>query len=296
MKSPLQRLRFQATKTWMRRPIVWMRHRGLDANDVYLAEYPRCGSTWLRFMMLEILTQNSAGFLDVSKTLPEVGMHAPVPATLPGGGRFIKTHEPYRSDYRRAVYLVRDIRDVLFSMYACDEGFGSLDYFSQGRGLEGYIESYLKGETTRFGSWQGHVQSFLDSPIANSGDLLVIRYEDMRRDTEAVLMQILDFLGVQRDRSIVQGAIANNTLDRMRAKEDSAKQNPDRITKGTLLRNHDKKRFVGAAPLGGWKERLTPEQILLVDEYASDAMRRLGYPLGRDVLEAMKPEMTLQTR
>jgi len=296
MKSPMQRLRFQATKTWMRRPIVWMRHRGLDTNDVYLAEYPRCGSTWLRFMMLEILTRNSAGFLDVSKTLPEVGMHAPVPATLPGGGRFIKTHEPYRSDYRRAVYLVRDIRDVLFSMYACDEGFGWLDYLSHGQGMDGYLEEFLQGETSRFGSWQGHVSSFLDSPIAQSGDMLLIRYEDMRRDTEGTLQQILDFLGVQRDRSLIQQAIANNTLDRMKAKEDTAKQNPDQIKKGTLLRNHDKKRFVGSAPLGGWREKLTPEQILMIDRYAGRELARLGYPTGKDVLEAMKPEMTLQTR
>ncbi len=296
MKSPLQRLRFRAANTRLRAPIVWMRHRGLDANDVYLAEYPRCGSTWLRFMMLEILTQNSAGFLDISNTLPEVGMHAPVPATLPGGGRFIKTHEPYRSDYRRAVYLVRDIRDVLFSMYSRDEGFGWAEYLSNGKGMEGYLEPFLKGTTSRFGSWQENVRSFLDSPIAQTGDMLLIRYEDMRRDTEGALTQILDFLGVQRDRGVILGAIANNTLDRMRVKEDVAKQNPDQIKKGTLLRNHEKKRFVGAAPLGGWKEKLTPEQILLIDQYAGEALQRLGYPLGRDVLEAMKLEMTLQTR
>jgi len=274
-----------------------MRHRGLDANDVYLAEFPRCGSTWLRFMMLEILTQSSAGFLDVSKTLPEVGMHAPVPATLPGGGRFIKTHEPYRPEYKRVVYLVRDIRDVLFSMYNHDGNLPWINAMIENHGMDGYLEPFLQGEATRFGSWQNNVRSFLDSPLSDSGDLIVVRYEDMRRDTENALFQILDFLGVQRDRGVVQQAIANNTLDRMREKEDSAKQNPDQIKKGTLLRGSDeKKRFVGSAPLGGWKDKLTADQIMLIDQYAGREMLRLGYPLGKDVLEAMKPEMTLQTR
>lgn len=296
MKSPWQRFRYRTTKTWMRKPIVWMRHCGLDINDVYLAEYPRGGSTWLRFMLVEIMTRDAAGFLNVSKTIPELGMHGNVPSVLPGGGRLIKTHEIWRPDYRRVVYLVRDLRDTLFSMYACDEGFGWLDYFSNGQGMEGYLETFLKGETSRFGSWQDNVTSFLDSPPAESGDMLVIRYEDMRKDTEGTLVQILNFLGFPVDLGIIRQAIENNTLERMRVKEDAAKQNPDQIKKGTLLRNHGKKNFVGSAPLGGWRERLDPEQILLIDQYAGDVLQRLGYPLGRDVLDAKKREPSLQAR
>ena len=126
--------------------------------------------------------------------------------------------------------------------------------------------------------------------------MLVVRYEDMRRDTEATLSQVLDFLGLQKDRGTIQQAIANNTLDRMRVKEDTAKQSGSELKKGTLLRNHDTKRFVGSAPLGGWRERLTAEQVLRIDQHAGEVLQRLGYPLGRAVLESRKPELSLQAQ
>jgi hypothetical protein len=290
MNSAWNRFRYRTTRTWLRHPIVWLRHRGLDANDVLIAEYPRSGSTWLRFMLAEILTRSSAEFLNVNRTIPEIGTHGKVPAVLPGWGRLIKTHEPYRSNYKRAVYLVRDVRDVMFSVRACDEEFGWGDYFSQGRDLDGYIQSFLVGGTMRFGTWQNHVHSFLDSPMARSGDMLLVRYEEMRRNTEENLARILDFLGVNADQASIRDAVANNSLDRMRAKEDNAKQSATKLTKGTLLRGHKSGRFVGKGAVGGWGERLTPAQLSLIDSYAGDAMLRLGYPLGSSPTD-VQPEI-----
>jgi hypothetical protein len=296
MNSAWKRLRYRTTRTWLRHPIVWLRHRGLDANDVFIAEYPRSGSTWLRFMLVEILTGSSAQFLNVNRTIPEIGTHGKVPPVLPGEGRLIKTHEPYRSGYKRAVYLVRDVRDVMFSVRACDQEFGWGDYFSQGRDLDGYIQSFFVSGTMRFGTWQDHVLSFLDSPMARSGDLLLVRYEDMRRNPEEILTQILDFLGVKTDDSVIRDAIAGNSLESMRAKEDSVRQSPARLEKGTLLRGHKSGRFVGKGAVGGWRERLTAEQLLLIDRHAADAMQRLGYPLGGSFAEFQSEGLSLQAQ
>ncbi|MGB2606391.1 MAG: sulfotransferase domain-containing protein [Candidatus Sulfotelmatobacter sp.] len=294
MITPWKKLRYRATRTWLRDPIVWLRHRGLDSSDVYLAEFPRSGSTWLRFILVEILTGEPAGFLNVNSAIPEIGTHGRARPILPGGGRLIKTHEPYRRNYRRAIYLVRDVRDVLFSVEACDREFGWANYFSHGRDFDGYLESFLNGGTMRFRSWQGHVHSFLDSPTAASGNMLLVHYEEMRRNTEATLLQILEFLEVDADPSAVRNAIANNTLERMRAKEDSVKKPDVKLTKGTLLRGHKKGRFVGKGALGGWREKLTPEQLQLIDRYAGDAMQRLGYPLSSQLADAGDQELPTQ--
>lgn len=247
-------------------------------------------------MLLEILTRTSAGFLNVNSAIPEIGTHGSAQPILPGGRRLIKTHERYRRNYKRVIYLVRDVRDVLFSMQACDQEFGWADYFSCGRDFDGYLESFLKGETVRFGSWQGHVDSFLDSGAAKCGDLLLIHYEEMRRNTEAILWKILEFLEVEAEPSVVQSAITNNTLERMRAKEDSVKRPDVKLTKGTLLRGHKKGRFVGKGALGGWREKLTPVQLQLIDQYAGDAMQRLGYQLGSTVLDAEDEEASLRVQ
>ena len=47
-----------------------------------------------------------------------MGTHRPMKPVLPNGGRLIKTHEQYRSQYKRAIYLMRDLRDVMLSNWA----------------------------------------------------------------------------------------------------------------------------------------------------------------------------------
>ena len=92
----LKRLRYQLSKSRLRVPLVWSRHRGLKDQDVFVASYPRSGSTWLRFLLFETLTKNDAGFDNVNRMLPDVGMHADATPLLPNQGRLIKTHEPFR--------------------------------------------------------------------------------------------------------------------------------------------------------------------------------------------------------
>src|SRR5579863_5796840 len=110
-----RRLRHRITSTSVRNPVVWWRHRGLAPADVMLGSYPRSGSTWLRFVLYEILTGESSSFDKVNAGLRGIGDYQHGPGLLPGGGRFIGTHESYRPAYRRAVYLVRDVRDVALS-------------------------------------------------------------------------------------------------------------------------------------------------------------------------------------
>jgi hypothetical protein len=125
--STLRQVRYRAAKSGLRVPIIWMRHRGLSPNDVFVANYPRSGSTWLRFLLFEILTQKDAGFDDVNRHIPDVGGQRNAMALLPNQGRLIKTEEAFRPDYRRAIYIVRDGRDVALSEYAYQKAQGWID-------------------------------------------------------------------------------------------------------------------------------------------------------------------------
>ena len=108
----VKRFRHKAARTRLRVPLIWFRNRGLDANDVFIASYPRGGSTWTRFVLYELLSGESSSFDNVNRGIPEIGIHWHAKPLLPGEGRLIKTHEPYRSEYRRAIYLVRDMREL----------------------------------------------------------------------------------------------------------------------------------------------------------------------------------------
>jgi hypothetical protein len=289
-------LRYKASRTKLRAPKAWWQHRGLNDQDVFFASFERSGNTWLRFVLMEILTQDNAGFLNVNHTLPELGTHHEATKVLPNGGRFIKTHEQYRSEYKRAIYLMRDLRDVMLSNWARDKEMGFSQYFDNGKGMDGYIESFLKGKVTRFGSWQSHVDSWLNCPLANNGNLLIVRYEDLRRDTENGLVEMLDFLGIEADRERVRQAVENNSLRAMREKEEKAKNSGATLGKGTLLRKHridrEDARFVRSGSVGGWRQKLSPSQIEMVTRYAGEALVRAGYPAG--VEESAAVELAAQ--
>ena len=280
-------MRYKASRTALRAPKAWWENRGLNDNDVLFASFERSGNTWLRFVLMEIMTTGDAGFLNVNQVLPEMGTHQNAQRVLPNGGRFIKTHESYRSQYKRAIYLMRDLRDVMLSNWARDKEMGFSAYFDHGKGMDGYVESFLQGKVTRLGSWQSHVSSWLDSPLAKNGNLLVVRYEDLRADTETGLVEMLDFLGVKSDRDRIRRAAENNSLRNMREKEEKAKNSGATLGKGTLLRKHrvDKEdaRFVRTGSVGGWREKLSDTQIEMVRRYAGEALLRAGYPAGLEI-------------
>jgi hypothetical protein len=159
--------------------------------------------------------------------------------------------------------------------------------------MDGYIESFLKGKVTRFGSWQSHVDSWVNCPLAKNGNLLVFRYEDVRKDTESALVEMLNFLGIERDRDLIRRAIENNSLRAMREKEEKAKKSGATLGKGTLLRKHNVERedarFVRSGSVGGWRAKLSDTQIAMVTKYAGEALVKAGYPAG--VEEAVPVEM-----
>ena len=265
----LRRLRHDLSKTGLRSPLLWVRHQGFRPSDIFTASYPRSGSTWLRFILAEILAGQSSGFKGVNLLSPDVGQHSRAQALLPGDGRLIKTHELYRPSYKKAIYLARDPRDVLFSEYAYESALGVID-----GDFDVFLNAFLRKGVNPFGLWTDHVNTWLDAADSNQCELLVVRFEEMRRDTERSLKQIMDFMNVPVEQSTIRKAIENNSLEQMKAKE-----------KITPQRASAKGRFIGSGSVQGWKQKLSVPQLQLIDQYAGRAMSRLGYALA---LEAPK--------
>jgi hypothetical protein len=267
----LQQLRYDAAKSQLRVPLVWWRHRGLKPNDIFVASYPRSGSTWLRFLLFEALTRRDAGFEDVNRYIPDVGGQNEAVPLLPKGGRLIKTHEAYRSNYKRAVYIVRDTRDVALSEYAYEKAQGWINC-----SFDEFLDAFVQGTVNGYGSWEAHARSWVDSPLAKSGDLLVIRYKDLRKETKSHLAEIMTFLGVPADPLVIERAVHNNNVQNMRKKEERTPQiGYDPRTKSIA----EDKRFVRAGSVGGWRERFTPEQLHKIQNHSAPMMARLGYEL-----------------
>jgi hypothetical protein len=250
--------------TRLRSPLlVSLRHLGLRAQDAFIASYPRSGNTWLRFLLCEILIGRSPDFGAADETIPYIGGHRSAPTVLRSGGRLIKTHERYHPVYRKAIYLVRDPRDVVSSdyRYAQMKGFFASD-------LDSFVERFVAGRVHGFGSWPDHVSSWLDGELAGTGDLMMVRFEDLRSDPEATLQQALDFLGVpQPGRDVLQVAVKHNALAHMQQKEEAVAEK----------RARPDLRIVHQGSVGGWRDELRPNQVERIEAHTGDWLVRLGY-------------------
>ena len=267
--SAYRKLRRKFAKTRLRSPLVWLQHRNLSSTDVFLGSYPKSGITWTRFVLFEMLSGMHAGFRSVNQLMTGVGQHSKALRLLPEGGRLVCTHEQYRKDYHRAIYVVRDARDVLLSEFAF---LSALDYF---RGdLDQFISTFLLtcGSAYGYGPWQRHVDSWLDSPIAASGNLLLVRFEDLRQNPMHWFTRMAEFLGVDADQEKIRLAVANNSIQNMREKEN---REPVRAS----IRG----RFVRDGAVRGWVSKLSPAQVRLIEEHAGSALLRLGYPLASEL-------------
>ena len=244
--------------------VLWKRHLGLTAGDVLLASYPKSGNTWLKFMLCHLVSGAEVDFDRSEALCPGVGSHSAAPRVLPNGGRLIKTHEQFRREYKKAVYIVRDGRDVAVSYYYHLLREGHADGpFSD------LLPDILAGKQDAYGTWQGNVASWLDSPLAANGHLCVVRYEDCLSEPTDTLTRVSKFLGLSADDNAIGEAIAANTAEKMRAKEKSSTT--------AIKHKHKDIPFVRAATKGGWQAMFSEADSALFESVAGGTLTRLGY-------------------
>ena len=274
----IKRIRHNITKAPVICPtLAWAYHRGLNPEDVFIASYPRAGSTWLRFLLYELLTGKTTSFEAVNMFIPNIGRHYKAPRILDGGRRLIQTHEPYRREYGRAVYLVRDVRDVVISEYY----FQQLWQLFDGT-FEDFLPAFLAGKVNRYGSWVQHTNSWLDAKESTPDNIFLIRFDELRKDTHNTLTNILTFIGAGAGSLQIEQAMANNTAAKMREKEATLKFPATDLS------------FVRKGKVGGWQEFLSTEQVEQIELLTGSTLNRVGYQSKEIDKPHVTPKMTLR--
>jgi hypothetical protein len=262
-----QQIRRRLAQSKLRDFLAWYRHYDLKASDVFLASYPRSGSNWVKFLLLESIMARTFDFDHSDIFMPYVGAHKSAPIILPNGGRMIKTHEGYRREYQHAIYLIRDVRDVVFSEYrqriALKLYNGSIDQF---------IHDFLEGKVSGLPSWQVHVSSWLE---AISPQIMLIRFEDLRASPIDIIFKMLSFMHIEPDLIAVQNAVKNNIIECSRKKEDMARQSAN--SSGFFKQLKGAARFVNDGKVRGWVDRLSENQISTIEQRTGPLLIRLGY-------------------
>lgn len=283
----------------LRHRLMTMQRRGmLNRADVVMIRHPKTGSTWLR----TLLTQLYAGRDGISPrrvfTSDELALQRPgLPRWLISNGymsleRLIA--DAYRADDpglagKKTILLARHPADVVVSWHR--------QYQNR---TKAFKRELIEADLASSVDWQSldrwtfiqrpelglpaiiRYYNFWAETLANRPGAMILRYEDLRRDTAGTLRQLLDFLGERFSDAEIEAAVAFGSVENMRALERSGYfQNASlRLRKGGA----SDALKVRKAEVGGYRDDLTPEQAAWIEQQVQQALHpALGYsdrPLG----------------
>jgi hypothetical protein len=251
-------------------------------DDVFLVSYPRSGNTWTRFLLGNLLYPDAPiTFSNIESRIPEIYFNRDrVLRALPRP-RMLKSHEAFQPHYPHVIYVVRDPRDVAISFYHHNVKARNIpdDY-----PMTSFVPRFIAGEfDQKFGSWRDNVLSWV-SVRSENPNFMLLRYEEMKRDTAGSLLQVVAFLEQCSFRKIdsspeaLRRAIELSSPERMRALEKEEAANWV-LTK----RTRSDKPFVRTAKAGGWKSQLAPESVEAIETAWGGLMQSLGYELSSGI-------------
>ncbi len=262
--------------------------RKLRRAHAVIVSFGKSGRTWLRVMLSRFygirhgLPKGSLmGFDNLSRR------HAAIP-------KLLFTHDNYLSDYTgnsqdksdyvgsKVVLLVRDPADVAVSQYfqwrhrmkprkkrinaypAHGSEVEVADFvLDTGNMLERIIDF--------MNLWAGERARFADA-------LMILRYEDLRREPEAKLKELLEFLGTPGKPSEVAEAVEFASVENMRKMELKANfRGGGRRMRAGDHKNPDSYK-VRRAKVGGYMDYFEAKEVLSIDRMINERLSpELGY-------------------
>lgn len=250
----------------------YARHAPVLPDDIFICSYPKSGNTWAKFLLANLrYPDENITFANLEKKIPAIYYYKcrPEKADRP---RLIKSHEAFEPRYPRVIYLVRDPRDVVVSLYHYAIKRKIID---ESYGIERYANEFLTGNVNReyFGSWGEHVGSWLGAR-RDDADFLVLRYEDMLQDTPQALHRMAQFIGLKSTPEQINNAVDSSAFDKLQTIEATQSKNP--LIGGALLGRKDL-RFIRRGQAGAWQDELPAGNAERIREKWGQLMQTFNY-------------------
>jgi len=258
-------------------------HMLVYPDDVFVVSYPKSGNTWTRFLIANLICpQEPASFANIDRIVPEPEELTRRELDRLARPRILKTHRYFDPRYQQVIYVTRDPRDVVVSLYY---------YFRRQRNIgddvsiEQFVTRFLAGLPEHLpreyaSSWTQNVSSWIVTRFGQP-DFLLLRYEDLLSDTTANLKKIALFLGIRATAEQLAQAVERSSADEMRKLERSPAADALCLRNSSQgLRNPRQDiPFVRTARAGNWKSELSQESIAELEAALGPLMRWLGYEL-----------------
>ncbi|KAH9371077.1 hypothetical protein HPB48_015689 [Haemaphysalis longicornis] len=272
-------------------------------DDVFLATYPKSGTTWLRNIGYLIFHDGvpPPNALEYFKSTPFLDMFGAEDAVKMKRPGLIKTNLPYaiapRSSHAKYVCVFRNPKDLCVSYFYHTKSFAAYD-FAEGK-FEDYFDLYLNGEVD-YGDYFDHVLSWYTR--GQDSNILFMHYEDLKADPRTEILKLAAFLGQKYHRTLVERpevldrVIRFSSMEYMKAKTNVAIRtflseplsSEEDVGPGLrhfheTARKYPKKTgFIRNGIVGEWKEHFTPEMNAKMEAKIYDRLE------GTDFIDVWK--------
>ena len=278
-----------------------------DTGKIYwLASYPKSGNTWMRILLTNYLrnadTPADINALDggpiasgrevfddnvgieasdlsadeIERYRPMVYEEMSAKATEP---LFLKVHDAFTLTpdgvpliSKRAtagvIYIIRNPLDVAVSF--AHHSTTTLERIVNCMGDPDFcfVENPKKLHNQlrqRLLTWSGHVKSWVDEPELQ---VHVVRYEDLKKDPEAIFAGVINFCGLEVDHARLEKAVCFSSFEEVQ-RQEKKHGFQENISKSSS--------FFRKGEVGSWKEVMTPELAKRLLSDHAELMMQFGY-------------------
>ncbi|CAL5064625.1 unnamed protein product [Urochloa decumbens] len=273
-------------KYWVPGIIQFQRRFKPRPDDVILASYPKCGTTWLMALAFAAAARRAyppaAGEGEHEHPLRRLHPHDVVPLVeevlargdearldaLPSP-RPMSTHLPFTllpepvagGGGCRVVYVCRDPKDMVVSLWH----FLQRSSMSEGFSFSELFDGVCDGATAPGPVWD-HVLSYWRAAVARPDRVLFLRYEDLLQDTGEGVRMLAEFMGMpftaaEEAGGAVAAVVELCSLGNMKAQEVNKAGSV--AAAGNLAMPRDA--FFRKGVAGDWASLMTPEMAARMD-------------------------------
>ena len=256
-------------------------------DDIIISTYAKSGTTWMQQIIAQLLF-NGEEDVDVAELSPWVDLRVPPKAIkLPvieaqTQRRFLKTHLPVDalvfSEKAKYVYIGRDGRDVLWSMYnhhaTANEGWYAALNDTPGR-VGPPIERPPESITQYYHEWldqNGHpwwpfwenVRSWW--AIRDLPNVHLVHFAKLKSDMPGEIRRLAEFLDIPIDEQKWEDILLHCSFDYMR------EHAPKTVPVGGAFWDGGAKSFINKGTNGRWREVLSDDESLKYEKLAAQEL------------------------